>query len=69
MRRIKDLIKRYNKEVTIYDKSTKYNTVLFTGTAFDALYKYGDCIYVNYEKYDDGIDIFIYSTIKKNGLN
>lgn len=63
MTNIKDLLNNiHDKEVTIYDKATKYTTIIFCGNASEAIKKYGTWIWTGYDMQENGIDIFVYTT-------
>ena len=63
MTNIKDLlIDMHHKEVTIYDRATKYTTIIFCGNASEAIKKYGAWIWIGYDTHENGIDIFVYTT-------
>lgn len=62
MANIKDLLDNiHNKEITIYDGAMKYTSILFYGSASEAIEKYGTWIYAGYDVYENGIDILVYT--------
>ena len=49
-----------NMEINIYNKSTKYITLYDFGTKEYILHEYGNCVCTNYDRYENGIDLFMY---------